>query len=1009
MRRKLIPTLLLCGGLMFSAGASASMTNYTTPVNEPSNGISITDTAGTISYHQNTQSIATPSQFQSYTDDNPSGIADAAAGGAMSSASDENAESKSMGNNTGVAGAPPESSSAGGTGNTYAYGFIVCGNGSAEEGTALDGYQISCIEDGTSSSGAQQVSVSACNTENGTNCGNTPAVITAADASSAPNSSVTNDSGWGAFSGALASGSTYALSGGGTLTMGSCVPDAIHTCSGTQCAGVTYVNDTGNTVTCNSSNNDCDTFELPNPAYPIGDAVTCSAEISETKTFSSQNLYNLSNRGESSEEGELENSNSYVSDTVGGGVADNSGTTIFQGTTSNSAQLATDILNNDGMQTCTDNQVNQMSSNQGYVVTCNGQSEVPVAGTSSTSSCSTGYTCNDFTTTNHTTTVSCDENVGFSQAYEELTDPIQDCTSGLDNSNCGYGECSNIDGIPDVYDKTETWQCPTCTPYYTYTDSIQWGLTAPQICNSYAWSGTNQMSVSTSAQGSGYASAINYDTSTNVFSGATNITGAEEVGCVSGGNSGVSGSGDELCPDSQSDGATNNAATGSCITLAQDTGDWSGGPITVESEPKQTANGGYVQQNMVFTPDGNDINITDNQTTATCTYHHNCTTTNESVTTCQEENVQTGQSCTTNTVCTTNQDCTTTTNQVLTGYTCPATGNYGSQFTFRSTFCRGYGPQQYGYSTTIPANECPNGETPDCVYRFGQYQLEIEASNPQYTQEQSTTCTPVQTCNPVTTCTPTYTEENVCTTTTQPVTTCNPYTSCVTSYQNYGQIGQVVATMTRHQHYTCTDSSSNPTQSKNYTYSTCNGFTTLTRQTGSVGTTPSSPAEAESGDYGEASTNMCTGYTNSSSGAPTPTCPDTGVAYNVQQSAKFVETYEDYVACFGEAPGSWGCDVSANTANAPSSCPSPMSTTSNQSPVAQCSFGSLQDSTSAGGDYFGTCSGADNPNGAFAHDILEDSSCSVAKTVCTDTQDGYCIQPWTFYACYGALSACPNT
>lgn len=467
---------------MFSTGAFASMTNYTTPVNEPSNGISITDTAGTISYHTNNQSIATPSQFNAYTDTNPSGIADGAAGVAMSSASDENAESQSMGSNTGVAGAPPESSSVSGSGDTYSYGFIVCGAGTAKEGTALDGYQISCMEDGSTASGASKVSISACNTDNGTDCGPTPQVITNADTQSAPNPEVSGQSGWGSFSSAISTGGTYSLSGGGTFTLGTCVPYAIHTCSGTQCSGVTYVNDLGKTVTCGTSNDNCDEFELPNPAYPVNHEVTCSAEVSQNKQFKSTDLYDISNKGENSESEGLHNSNSYVSDTVGTGVADNSGEVIFQGTTSNSANLATDILNNDGMQSCTENQVQQMGNNQGYVVTCNGQNDVPVAGESG--SCSTGYTCNDFETHTQTVTKSCDESAHYSEAYVASTYPVISCFNKTSGINCGDDKCQNIDNIVNEYRENYTWQCPVCHQEQKTRQVCTSSSTAPsgQVC-----------------------------------------------------------------------------------------------------------------------------------------------------------------------------------------------------------------------------------------------------------------------------------------------------------------------------------------------------------------------------------------------------------------------------------------------------------------------------------------------------------------------------------------------
>lgn len=980
------------------------MTNYTTPVNEPGNGISIVDRNGVLSYHANTGSTAVPSKFQSYTDTNPSGIADAAAGQAMGSASDENAESRAMGSDTGEPGAAPESSSASGTGITVAYGFIKCGNGYAREDTALDGYQISCLEDGKSSSGQRQVSVSACSTDNGADCGNLPKEMTAAAATNAPASGVGYTNGWSAASVPLVPGSTYGLPDSGKLILGDCVPYAVHTCVGKQCNGVTYVNDLGVTRTCGptSSNPYCQTQELPNPAYPVGNFVTCAAEIRQSDTFSSRNFYNLSNRGQTAEEKGLYNGNSYISDTVGAGVVDNQGTQIFQGTTSASAKLATDILNNDGIQTCTDNQVSQMTGGQGYAVTCNGQSDVPVSGFGSTS-CSTGYTCNKFTTTTTKTKVSCNETVGDSQAYSDIVDPVRHCTSVNKMTNCGYGSCTSIDSIPETYDRKETWQCPTCKPYYTYLDTVTWSLNAPQVCNSYAWSGTNQMVVSTSttADPNYYRAALDYSPNSNTFSGYTNISGTEAVGCTSSGNSGVMGTGDEICPDSHPLGA-NSAAVGSCITLNQKTGNWSGGPITVESEPKTSAYGGYVQQNMVFTPEGQDIHITDSQTTATCTRHKNCTTKKVPTTTCKEEEVQTGQSCTTTQQCTTKKVC----HKVSAGFSCVWETGPWRLYEIHCGVVGVTGNYAVGVSTVGP-NFCPSNATPYCFYGFGSNVGERHQvlSTPLY----KNVCHTVKTCHPVKTCTPVYTEEKVCTTTYHEVTTCNPYTSCVTSSDNFGQIGQITARVKSTKHYACTDSPGNPVQSKDYTYSTCRGYTSVTRQIGSLGATPSSPGEAESGDYGKTITNLCIGYTDSAAGPPKPACPDTGVPYNVKQSAKFAVAYENFVKCSGEATGNWGCAVSADAANAPSSCPPPMSTTDNTSPVSGCGFGSLQDANAAGGDYYGTCSGANDPNHAFARDLLADSACSVAKSVCPVIQDGHCINPWTFYACYGAVSACPNT
>ena len=85
-----------------------------------------------------------------------------------------------------------------------------------------------------------------------------------------------------------------------------------------------------------------------------------------------------------------------------------------------------------------------------------------------------------------------------------------------------------------------------------------------------------------------------------------------------------------------------------------------------------------------------------------------------------------------------------------------------------------------------------------------------------------------------------------------------------------------------------------------------------------------------------------------------------------------------------------------------------MSTTSNQSPVSGCTFGSLQ-SAGAGtgaGTYQGSCAaGNAQYSSAFATDVLH-QGCTQASTVCTDTLDGYCVNSWTYYNCQAPITPC---
>lgn len=123
------------------------------------------------------------------------------------------------------------------------------------------------------------------------------------------------------------------------------------------------------------------------------------------------------------------------------------------------------------------------------------------------------------------------------------------------------------------------------TTTYTYQPEVIWNLANDYYGNgacSYGWSGTNQMTVSTSAasDSSGYLEAIDFSP-TSGFSGATNITGATQVCSEGCGNSGIGGSGDSLYPISYPCGSSQQVAYGSNIVLDTSNATWSGGPLTV--------------------------------------------------------------------------------------------------------------------------------------------------------------------------------------------------------------------------------------------------------------------------------------------------------------------------------------------------------------------------------------------------------------------------------------------
>jgi hypothetical protein len=454
-RRKPVAAFSAALLMLASASALASMTNYTTPVNEPSNGVGVkyNPTTGNTTIVTNNQSIATPSAFQGYSVNNPSALADSAGGQAASSAANENQESRSMGASTGTAGEAPESGGAGGTGTAVAYGFIRCGENQTQE-SALDGFDISCT-----ASGASSVQISLCDMDSGTSCGATPKVLQGA----INNSQVTtNYQDWTPYT-TVNANQSVTFASGLTGTLGNCVPYQLRTCVGSQCAGESYVNADGNTVTCNAANQDCAGLLLPNPNFPWPTGYSCAFSLSHSASFSTQNFYNLSNRGESNEESGLARGNSYISDVEGNGIADDKGTVVFQGTTKNSAQLASDILANSGMQACTENQiVNQMAAGSGFIVTCNGQNEVPVA-SGAQNNCSTGLECTHYELNSSVVQVSCDQGVSSSEAYQHRVMPVYSCLSPTTGSTCGQSNCSNIDNIPDEYRNTETWQCPIAT------------------------------------------------------------------------------------------------------------------------------------------------------------------------------------------------------------------------------------------------------------------------------------------------------------------------------------------------------------------------------------------------------------------------------------------------------------------------------------------------------------------------------------------------------------------
>lgn len=120
---------------------------------------------------------------------------------------------------------------------------------------------------------------------------------------------------------------------------------------------------------------------------------------------------------------------------------------------------------------------------------------------------------------------------------------------------------------------------------YTTQPQVVWNLNYGYYGNgscTYGWSGTNQMTVSTSAaqDNSGYSEAIDFNPSSG-FSGATNITGSTQVCSTGSGNSGIGGSGFSLYPISLSGGSSQQVAYGNDITLDASNATWSGGPITV--------------------------------------------------------------------------------------------------------------------------------------------------------------------------------------------------------------------------------------------------------------------------------------------------------------------------------------------------------------------------------------------------------------------------------------------
>lgn len=125
-----------------------------------------------------------------------------------------------------------------------------------------------------------------------------------------------------------------------------------------------------------------------------------------------------------------------------------------------------------------------------------------------------------------------------------------------------------------------TWRNHTT---YTHDSQITWDLNYGYYGNgscTYGWSGTNQMTVSTSAGNSGYFESIDFNP-TSGFSGATNITGATQVCSTGSGNSGVGGSGWNLYPLDYPAGSPQQVAYGNDITLDNSAATWSGGPITV--------------------------------------------------------------------------------------------------------------------------------------------------------------------------------------------------------------------------------------------------------------------------------------------------------------------------------------------------------------------------------------------------------------------------------------------
>ncbi|MEY2335181.1 hypothetical protein [Acidithiobacillus ferrianus] len=116
-----------------------------------------------------------------------------------------------------------------------------------------------------------------------------------------------------------------------------------------------------------------------------------------------------------------------------------------------------------------------------------------------------------------------------------------------------------------------------------------------------------------------------------------------------------------------------------------------------------------------------------------------CSQTNTAPTCCTST---TTQNCSTTQQCTTTQQC----QQVVTGYSCPATNSNGTPFTFMQ--CHSGSTEVH--QTTEPLSYC--GYAPTCGYATYVI-LYTQTAGYTYSQQCTpvTTCTPVQTCTPVTT------------------------------------------------------------------------------------------------------------------------------------------------------------------------------------------------------------------------------------------------------------------